>query len=69
MGAPKKYEREFVERAVRLYRDRLAVPRSTGADSKAPGSDLEGHQSELATGAMARAYMSADPVEFVLTSR
>ena len=24
MGAPKKYEREFVERAVRMYRDRLA---------------------------------------------
>ena len=24
MGAPKKYEREFMERAVRMYRDRLA---------------------------------------------
>jgi transposase len=24
MGAPKKYEREFVERAVRMYRDGLA---------------------------------------------
>ena len=30
MGAPKKYEREFVERAVRMYRDRLAE----GHDSK-----------------------------------
>ena len=30
MGAPKKYEREFVERAVRMYRDRLAE----GGDSK-----------------------------------
>ena len=30
MGAPKKYEREFVERAVRMYRDRLAE----GRDSK-----------------------------------
>ena len=30
MGAPKKYEQEFVERAVRMYRDRLAE----GSDSK-----------------------------------
>ena len=30
MGAPKRYEREFVERAVRMYRDRLAE----GRDSK-----------------------------------
>jgi len=30
MGAPKKYEQEFVERAVRMYRDRLAE----GRDSK-----------------------------------
>ncbi len=30
MGAPKKYEQEFVERAVRMYRDRLAE----GGDSK-----------------------------------
>jgi len=30
MGAPKKYEREFVERAVRMHRDRLAE----GGDSK-----------------------------------
>ncbi len=30
MGAPKKYEQEFVERAVRMCRDRLAE----GSDSK-----------------------------------
>ena len=30
MGAPEKYERDFVERAVRMYRDRLAE----GGDSK-----------------------------------
>ena len=26
MSAPKKYEQEFRERAVRMYRDRLAEP-------------------------------------------
>jgi hypothetical protein len=60
VSAPRKYEQEFRDRAVRMYRDRLAEPGESvwGAPAGAFAVDVSraaGHASVLERGALIKA--------------
>ena len=48
MSAPRKYDEEFRDRAVRMYRDRLAEPGGTNVGVRRQvGAQLDLHQAPL----------------------